>query len=118
MFTTVITTVAGLVVGVLKDLLAMRMKQKHQEQQALMDAAGIVMKDRERASDVKDQGVSWTRRIIAFALTAVVIAPAILAFIDPHFVINIPITNKDDGWSFLFFSGGASETTTYIQLTW
>lgn len=115
--TSILTTGIGMVVGIVKDLLLSSMKHKQAREELLLRKAGLVLEDRQQARDLKGPGISFTRRIVTFALTFLICIPGIMVLIDPNFVINIPITETKDGFSFLFFSSGPTETTKYITLT-
>lgn len=117
MFNLLTTGGAGVVVGLFKFVVGKYMDNKREEHRHLMSMAGAVLEDRKRATDIKDDKVSFTRRMIAFALTATVCLPGIMACINPEFVMNIPVPKKHEGFNLFFISVGGSETIEYMKIT-
>ena len=112
-----ITTVIGTGVGVLKDLIATAQKNKAAEREALLKAAGMVQKDKERATtQLKGKGVQFTRRIIVCTFMFILAAPVIMWMIDPDIIFYIPVVREEGAISFLFglFSSGPKESIEYI----
>jgi hypothetical protein len=111
----VITTIIGLVGGILKDLIMTSMKHSQNRHDALMEKAGLVVSDRRRAGSIKDTGVAFTRRLIALAFVGcLVVAPVVFSFIYPDSTINVPKTVLKGG--FWIFSS-PKETLEYVQLS-
>ena len=112
----VLSLFAGLLTGVIKDIITQKMKLNAQQHQAMMAKLGVVVKDRRHAR--RQKGFQFARRTIVLSFMFILIAPVILLFINPDMVFNVPIPSNGEGFSFLFglFSVGG-DSIRYIQVT-
>lgn len=117
MFNLMTTGFAGAALGLFKFIVNKALDARREQNNHLMSLAGLRLEDTKRASSLTDDKVSFTRRMIAFALTITVCLPGIMASFDPSFVMNIPVPHKTEGFSLFFFSFGGSEGVDYIQVT-
>jgi hypothetical protein len=117
MFNLLTTGGVGVLTGLFKFVLGKWLDSKREEKRHLYSMAGAQLEDRKRAADIKDDKVSFTRRMIAFALTITVCLPGIIACFNPDFVMNVPVPSKSEGFNFFFISFGAQESLDYMRIT-
>ena len=114
---TLLSALIGGAAGILKFLFATYMENQRRKDDAMLAAANIQIKDRERAANVKDNGVSFTRRVLALILTLTLCAPVWYSLIHPDSTITIPQTVLDRGfWDWVLPWKDAKEITEYVSV--
>lgn len=113
----VLSLIIGGVAGMLKFLIGKHMEFKHQQQMALMQKAGLEYKDRSRANNIKDSGVSFTRRILAILFAAALTAPVFYGLFYPDSTISVPQTFIEKGfWDWILPWEDGKEVTKYVEI--
>lgn len=88
----------GAIAGMLKSIIEARNAQ----QMLLLSKLGLDKDDRARATALKDEGVSFTRRYIAIlfstAFVGIVVLVTWLGLTDPDFTINMPYQDFENSW--------------------
>ena len=113
---TIVTTLIGIVAGLLKSWVGAAMENNIRKHEMLMEAKGFEFKERVRAGNLK--GVSFTRRFIAISFTfSLVLAPTLYAFLIPDAMLTIPVIIKEYSfWSMLLPWGSPVENIQYKQV--
>jgi len=116
LMSTIVTTLIGIVAGLLKSWVGAAMENNIRKHEMLMEAKGFEFKERVRAGNLK--GVSFTRRFIAISFTfSLVLAPTLYAFLIPDAMITIPVITKEYSfWSMLLPWGSPVENIQYKQV--
>ena len=110
---------ASFVLGAVSKIFMMRMEMKHQEQKALMAKAGIVQQARKFG--LTDAKFSFTRRVIALSLTAVVLAPVwgplLGDLLSIPIAVAIPVINIESTKLLFGLFSYTDSITTYKHIT-
>lgn len=115
--TSVFSVIIGGVAGMLKYIISKHMEMKHQQQMALMQKAGLEYKDRNRAARIKDKGISFTRRVLAFIFAAALTVPVFYGVINPDATISVPETYIEKGfWDWILPWNQGNEMTRYVEV--
>lgn len=113
----ILSLIIGGVAGMLKYLLTKHMDFKHQQQLALLQKAGVVVKDRRRAAKLTDTGISFTRRILAILFALALTAPVFYGLFYPESTISVPQTYLDRGfWDMILPWREGTEVTKYVEI--
>lgn len=115
-FTTLLTTVIGMAIGVIKSIWTLNQKAKIAAHQALMAKAGVTIEDRQDAR--QHSGFQFTRRLLVLGFMTILLTPVYLVIMDPTVTFNVPVIQTSDGFSFLFglLSSSPQENIEYIQV--
>ena len=101
----IITMLGSTVLGGVMSVWAESRKAKQDNQKLLITRGEFEMKARKAARDVKDNGLQWTRRIIALtSVFAIVVLPKLVAVYYPNVDVTVGYTNFQPG--FWFFKEG------------
>jgi hypothetical protein len=116
--TTVLTTIIGLIAGIIKDWITLSLQSKAALNEALYRKAGMEIQDRQDARAKGTKEFQFTRRIIALSFTgALVIAPVIWAFINPTATVSVPRIGYDGSfWDVILPWREAKEVVQYVEV--
>lgn len=103
--------------GMLKYLIGKHLDFKHQQQMSLIQRAGIELESQQRASNLTDTGVSFTRRVLAFIFAIALTAPVFYGLLYPDSTISVPQTFLDKGiWDYILPWKHGAEITKYVEI--
>jgi len=113
----ILSLLIGGAAGLFKFIVGSYMEAKHQQQMALLQKAGLESKDRNRAGKIKDKGISFTRRILAFIFAAALTAPVFMSIIYPDTTITVPQSFIERSfWDSILPWGEGKEVVKYITV--
>ena len=113
----ILSLIIGGVAGMIKFLMAKHMELNHQRMIAGMVNAKEVLASQNRASKIKDTGVSFTRRMLALIFAAALTAPIFYGVFNPDATISIPQTFIERGfWDMLLPWKNGTEVTKYVEV--
>ena len=100
-------------------IIAMRMEMKHAEQKALLQKAGIVQQAREHGNT--NEWFSWTRRVIALTLLAVIASPIwgplLGDLLGIPIAVAIPVIDEESVKVLFGVFSYTDKVTTYKHIT-
>jgi hypothetical protein len=116
----VLTTVLPLLTGFVGGIFKRHLELKAQQMKALIDRGNFEEKSRNRAANLQDDKVSWTRRTIALLFTTsllfIVVVVTLTGIFSEEMIINVPrISYKDTLFSSIGFTD-PKEIKDYVQL--
>lgn len=114
-----LTAGISFLLGSATKIITMRMQMKHQEQQALLQKAGIVQQVREHGKN--DEWFSWTRRVIALTLLAVIASPIwgplMGDLLQIPIAVAIPVVDEENVKVLFGIFSYTDKVTTYKHIT-
>jgi hypothetical protein len=116
----IITNLLPLFAGFISGIFKFHLENKSKQQEILLQKLGAEQKGYKRAANIKDKGISWTRRTIALIFTiglfSIIGAILLIGSLDPQAIVNVPV--EGSRYSILSILGITSPTkiTDYIQL--
>lgn len=108
-----IFSIIGMIGGRIFSYLDRALELKYQERQALMQKAGLEVKDRARAQNVP---INFTRRVVMISFTLLFAGVIAYSFVNPAATIVIPtLESKLSIWKMIFSMGEGSKVI-FIEL--
>ena len=114
---TILSALIGGAAGLAKFLFTSYMENRRMELEIIQARVRMTTADRERAANVKDKGVSYTRRVLALLLCCTLCAPVWYGFFWPDATITVPQTFLERGfWEIILPWKEATEVTKYVTV--
>jgi len=111
-----ISLAIGGAAGMFKFIVGKHLENKHQQQMALVQNTKLLHEGRKNAAEIRDSGISFTRRILALIFAAALTAPIFYGIVFPDTLITVPESFIDRGlWGWILPFGG-EEMTRYIEV--
>lgn len=115
--TSILSLAIGGVAGMLKFIISKHMEFRQEERIAGSVHAKELLASRNRAANLGDKGVSFTRRVLAFTFAAGLVAPVFYGLMYPDATITVPETYLKKGmWDHLLPWREGKEMVKYIEI--